>query len=206
MCSLKDSVFFTKLLLLVLQIISLKTLSPKFCLMSYTAFRKLFKFAMFHQYEAQLAQVHEECGKEKNHLCEGSSQLLHWCVLLYRLLTANQCHGFPALFTNQCTLFYAVQLILAWQQAVNKAVLCQTVNSFPFAHHPWILPEEQATISGYWPRQAPEGNLTISISCQNEAGEEAGSHLKAEQCSQYSPLDPWGRRQALITWCKVALI
>lgn len=158
------------------------------------------------QYEAQPAQVHEEYGKEKNHLCEGSSQLLHWCVLLYRLFTANQCHGFSTLFTNQCTLFHAVQLILAWQQSVNKAVPCQTVNSFPFAHHLWILPEKQATSSGYWPRHAPEGNLTISISCPNAAGEEAGSRLKAEQGSHYPPLEPWGRRQTLITWCKVELV
>lgn len=155
---------------------------------------------------SQVAQVHEECGKEKNHVCEGSSQLLHWCVLLCRLFTANQCHGFPTLFTNQCTLFHAVQLILAWQQSVSKAVPCQTANSFPFAHHLWILPEKQATISGYWPRQAPEGNLTISISCQNAAGEEAGSHLKAEQVSLRLPLVPWDRRQTLITWCKVELV
>lgn len=102
------------------------------------------------RYEAQLAQVHEEYGKEKNHLCEGSSQLLHWCVLLYRLFTANQCHGFSTLFTNQCTLFHALQLILAWQQSVDKAVPCQTVNSFRLctsplniagetSHQQWLL-------------------------------------------------------------------
>lgn len=107
---------------------------------------------MFHQYESQLAQVHKEYGKEKNNLCEGSSQLLHWCVLFYRLSTANQCHSFSSLFPNKCTLFHAVQLILAWQHSVNKAVPCQTVNFLPFAHHLWILPEkQQATISGYWP-------------------------------------------------------
>lgn len=88
-------------------------------------------------------------------------------MLVYRLFTANQCHSFSSLFPNQCTLFHAVQLVLAWQHFVNKAAPCQTVNFFPFAHHLWILPEkQQPTSSGYWHRQAPEGNLTISISCQ----------------------------------------
>lgn len=88
-------------------------------------------------------------------------------MLFYRLFTANQCHSFSSLFPNKCTLFHTVQLILAWQHSANKAVPCQAVNFFPLAHHLWILPEkQQATINGYWPRQAPEGNLTISISCQ----------------------------------------
>lgn len=161
-----------------MKLLSLKTLSSKPCLLSYIAFRKLFKFVTFHQYESQLAQVHKGHGKKKNHFCEGSSQLLHCCVLFYRLFTANQCHSFSSLFPNKYTLFHAVQLILAWQHSVNKAAPCQTVNFFPFAHHLWILPEkQQATISGYSPRQAPEGNLTISIAHQCKMQLENKKHI-----------------------------
>lgn len=65
MYNLKDSVFFTKLLLLILLIVSLKTFSPKLCLMSYTAFRKLFKFNMFHWYEARLLKCMKSVARRK---------------------------------------------------------------------------------------------------------------------------------------------
>ena len=159
-------------------------------------FRKLFKFAICCQYELQLAEAHKEYGKEKNHLCEGSSQLLHWCVLFCRLFTANQCHSFSSLFPNKCTIFHAVQLILAWQHSINKAVPCQTVNFFPFAHHLWILLEkQQTTSSGYSPRQAPEGNLTICISPQWK------TQLENKKCiCSLGAISKWSKVHSILLW------
>lgn len=114
---------------------------------------------------------------------------------------------------NKCTLFYTVQLIFAWQHSVNKAIPCQMVNFFPFAHHLWILPEkQQTTISGYWLRQAPQGSLTISVSCQcemqlqNEKSiRSLGAISKQSKVHRVLLWSLWAGGRSLITWYKVEL-
>lgn len=85
---------------------------------------------------------------------------------------------FDLFFWTSAHYFMQFNWFLAWQHSENKAVPCQTVNFFPFAHDLWILPEKRrATVSGYWPRQAPDGNLTISISCQCKTQLENKKHI-----------------------------
>lgn len=114
---------------------------------------------------------------------------------------------------NKRTLFYTVQPIFAWQHSVNKAIPYQTVNFFPFAHHLWILPEkQQTTISGYWPRQAPQGSLTISGSCQcemqlqNEKSiRSLGAISKQSKVHRVLLWSLWAGGRSLITWYEVEL-
>lgn len=161
---------------------------------------------MFHQYEASLLKCTKSMARRKIiYVREAVNYSIDVCCFVGFSLPISVT-AFQLFLQTSAHYFMQFNWFLAWQQSVNKAVPCQTVNSFPFAHHLWLLLEKQATSSGYWPRQAPEGNLTISISCQNAAGEDAGSHLKAEQGLLYLLLEPWGRRQTLITWCKVELV